>query len=289
MRKSLRNSYTLNELLPDSLENLWDQGLPVRKREIPVQDIDIPFYHEMLFKLIKMRHIDQNIAKWHRDTCHTILLSEHSPITVLRQTKEGLTARIVISPEGFPVEIEHQPENWITTSTALTFILPDYSIKWIKKKLQIDNSNLLFVGISRDLDELLTSYTKSIADLDEWKKFRKLSDFWKLDKTMPDPKPEKPLDKTEYHFDLVHLSDGLRIDIETTWAKKFIHIEDVPQLWYDSFDISTRIFKTTEYLDKQYDSRASTIIPSLLVPLTSLVIQEHRQEITPSVDFMVTL
>lgn len=302
IRGILKDSYVVNNFLQDGLENLWDIGFtPEGRIDQSPHDVAQQFLHFSELPEPSFRRSDHHMSQWVRANCLTKLLADRSPITLVGNPPDSKGyKRIVVSSEGFPIELDCQPEDWIKTNSDINSVLPSVVKSWIGSHLLTVDPHSLTVAVSHTLNRLLTSHSKE-PQQESWDYSNKLDSTWFLQRvprvSLITSAPESYVSKSETvrggqeeldcsrkvvdRFDLVNRESGYRIDLEGCWTHKFVHLTDAPNPWAECFDNASGNLTQPDNCNTGYNSQASVALPTLLVPLTSLVLEHRAPEPQP--------
>lgn len=301
IRKILSDRCVVEEFLDKTLESFWNPlFVPDRLSEIGLNPplTVLPLLKDMEPKGLKNT---KGFAEWARGCSLTQLLSDDSPV-YMRVTRnidgQSKTYRLILLPAGYPFLL---PE-----SRPVTPALYGMKEDWARKVAQelrdthseIDDYQVVAVSATDLLgksveceirkgsglgEEKIQVYLKeTLLNLLSLPQSKQITD-WAIEKVTW--KAKEPAGKdahNEFHsFDFVDTRTGRRVSTQTSWVRKFAHRSEIDTSWEDWFHKwSEKIFIPARDLpDKQdrrvkdprfYDSGLTTIIPRLLLRLTTL-------------------
>jgi adenosine deaminase len=295
LRGALSNARIVNQYLQSGLQSIWNpfffpgekEGAGLRKGAFATCSLRLE-----ASSLVPMPV--GNIDSWCRQIGLSILFGESSPLAIIVvDPAGGLKRRLIISREGFPLTVNDPGNLWSLSGRRLDQLLPKALSNWLG-----DSADSLFQG---HLEVAFSSSLKRLFDVyaarhptTRARAARRETVSWQL-QPVRNQRSSRPVaastttlaardgDTPVTGWELTHSGGPWRhsINLGATGMKKQIRLDEITQSWDQLFDVTTgRIHEWTKrFTDHSGDF--SSILPSALLPLTSLVIGNHAHRGRP--------
>ena len=236
-----------------------------------------------------------NFDTWCKHNGLGLLFGESSPLAIIALDRAGAQRRrLIISREGFPLTVDEPGDSWIPSGRTLEEFLPKQIAEWLKSLVDSGAQEHLEVAFSSSLKRLLNISAAPHA-VSRGRVAGPETLHWQL-QPVRNPRSNRPTttpilpfptgdsDAPLTGWELTRLSGPSQysLNLDAVRMKKQIRLDDITQSWDQLFDVSTgRLHEWTKRFD-DHSGDFSSLLPSALLPLTSLVVRNHSHSVRPS-------